>query len=201
MAHMMKSHTAPRWQLREGRSHALWGCLGMGAPSTARGRALAVSFQVKRRKAGTRRAASEEETAPVLEAPYATSPRPVTVWRRLRCGRSFTPGCGAPAACGGSVRCEPPGASSRGLCSAGFCADALRQRLCLDAGDGPVTSLRRAAFLQGDFFWKHRRSRSVTSLSHRVRTFDLDWPSCGTMRGLYASAGAVGLGNVYPRIL
>ena len=131
-------------------------------------------------KAGTRRAAPDLVSAPVSRRRARHAPRPVIVWRRLRCRRSFTPGCGSPAACGGSVRDEPPGASSRGYDPAGFCADALRTSAPRGCGGRPRQP--RFAAPPSLVVGKHWRSRSVTSLSHRVRTFGPDWPSCGTMR-------------------
>jgi hypothetical protein len=71
-----------------------------------------------------------------------------------------------------------------------------------DAGDGPASSLLRAAFpLEAMLLWE----ASALTLDHIARRigfepFDLDWPSCGAMRRLYAGANAVGLADVYPPI-
>ena len=134
-------------------------------------RAYACSFLVEtKKKAGTRRAAPRVTTCVCCQTPHANvaasrdllspAPRREVFHSRVRIAGGVRGFGSKPPRC-----VFPTVMAHRGL---------LRRRdtvrLGSETGDGPVSSLPRAAFPRDGFLRKHRHSRSIASLSHRVRT-------------------------------
>ena len=161
----LRPHPPPRFARGEGTNRNWSKCRHRFSPLAARGRAWALSFALKRRRPGRGGPRRNWSLRLFCRRHTRASPRPVIVWRRLRGGRSFTPGLRI----AGGVR---------GFGSKRTCPVRLPAVMAAPRASAPMRYGRGFGAMRGGrphdpaspappslgVLGKHRRSRSVTSL-------------------------------------